>query len=350
MTDMDWHELPAAPDGEADRPTRYLFVVSRTRLDLLLTARTRFMDDRTVHVMLDRREHERRSRARPMAFPDRRRRPDRRRSADYWEDLAHHPAVIIPLHRRRPTSPEIGRVPSTRERDKEPTMETVLIDEERLAAWIEESRHVVQRLFPALLEEQDTLKRELQRATRRERELEEDNHALRAEVGRVTAAHTDLIERLGQLLAQMGQVLEPARALPRPAPPAGDAASAAPLGRVLVVDDEQLVAATLRDALVHAGYAVKVAVSGREALGLVPVFEPDVVLLDSTMPEMSGGEVLDHLRRDHADVPVIMVTGNHDDSVARGALARGAFDYIAKPFTLELVERVVARAVSLHRR
>jgi CheY-like chemotaxis protein len=58
------------------------------------------------------------------------------------------------------------------------------------------------------------------------------------------------------------------------------------------------VGATLRDVLVELGYIVKLAVWGAEALKLVPVFEPDVVLLDMRMPEMSGVEVLEHLRRD----------------------------------------------------
>ena len=59
------------------------------------------------------------------------------------------------------------------------------------------------------------------------------------------------------------------------------------LGRVLVVEDEPRVGAMLRDVLVELGYIVKVAVGGAEALQLVPVFEPDVVLLDLLMPEMS---------------------------------------------------------------
>lgn len=118
------------------------------------------------------------------------------------------------------------------------------------------------------------------------------------------------------------------------------------LGRVLVVDDAPQVAAAVRDALVQFGYAVKVARDGSEALGLVPAFQPDVVLLDITMPVMSGLEVLDHLRRHHAEVPVVMVTANQDEGTARGTLARGAFDYIAKPFSLDRLERVVAAAVS----
>ena len=76
------------------------------------------------------------------------------------------------------------------------------------------------------------------------------------------------------------------------------------LGRVLVVEDEPRVGAMLREVLVELGYIVKVAVRGAEALQLVPVFEPDVVLLDLIMPGMSGVEVpaprpSDHPRRHH---------------------------------------------------
>jgi two-component system nitrogen regulation response regulator GlnG len=119
-----------------------------------------------------------------------------------------------------------------------------------------------------------------------------------------------------------------------------------PLGRVLVVDDEPEVGAVLRDALVDSGYIVKVSVSGREALGLVPVFQPDVVLLDVAMPGMSGVEVLDRVRREYPHVKVVMVTANQDEAVARQMLARGAFDYVPKPFDLGLLTRVVGAAVT----
>jgi CheY-like chemotaxis protein len=60
------------------------------------------------------------------------------------------------------------------------------------------------------------------------------------------------------------------------------------LGRVLVVEDEPEVGAMLLEVLVQLGYTVELADRGAEALRLVPAFEPDVVLLDLTLPEMSG--------------------------------------------------------------
>jgi DNA-binding response OmpR family regulator len=122
-----------------------------------------------------------------------------------------------------------------------------------------------------------------------------------------------------------------------------------PLGRVLVVDDDPNVGDMLQDLLVDLGYVVKHALDGTAALRLVPVFEPDVVLLDLQLPGMSGGEVLDRLRRDHPTVPVIIVTGNDDVEVARRTLRGGAFDYLSKPFTVEVLARVVAAAIAMSR-
>jgi len=94
------------------------------------------------------------------------------------------------------------------------------------------------------------------------------------------------------------------------------------LGRVLVVEDEPRVGAMLREGLVELGYIVEVAVQGAEALQLMPVFEPDVVLLDLLMPEMSGVEVLAHLRRDRPTLRVVIMSGNEDVEVARATLRR----------------------------
>jgi CheY-like chemotaxis protein len=119
----------------------------------------------------------------------------------------------------------------------------------------------------------------------------------------------------------------------------------APLGRVLVVDDEPQIVDMLRELLVELGYTVETAGHGAAALQLVPEFKPDVVLLDLQMPGISGLPVLDQLRQDHPGLPVVIVTGNPDVDVARGTLARGAFDYLRKPFQFDVLARVVAAAV-----
>jgi DNA-binding response OmpR family regulator len=119
-----------------------------------------------------------------------------------------------------------------------------------------------------------------------------------------------------------------------------------PIGRVLVVDDEAQVCEMVRDALVEFGYEVAVASGGLEALGLMASFGPDAVLLDVLMPGMSGADVLARLRQEHPGVAVVMLTGNQDQDAARQLLANGAFDYIRKPFDLQVLERVMAAAVA----
>jgi CheY-like chemotaxis protein len=119
------------------------------------------------------------------------------------------------------------------------------------------------------------------------------------------------------------------------------------LGRILVVDDEPQVGTMLSDILGEFGYVVQTAVRGAEALQLIPEFHPDAVLLDLQMPGMSGVETLEHLRRDHPHLPVVIVTANADVDVARGTLGQGAFDYVRKPFELDVLARVVAAAIVL---
>jgi DNA-binding NtrC family response regulator len=119
------------------------------------------------------------------------------------------------------------------------------------------------------------------------------------------------------------------------------------LGRVLVVDDQPHIGQVVRDILTELGYAVKYVLDGAEALELVPVFEPDLVLLDLLMPGMSGVEVLEHLRRHHPHLPVVVLSGNQDVDLARRTLENGAFDYIQKPFDIMVLERIVGAAMEM---
>jgi CheY-like chemotaxis protein len=118
-----------------------------------------------------------------------------------------------------------------------------------------------------------------------------------------------------------------------------------PLGRVLVVDDDPELRAVLHEALTELDYVVESAGSGAEALERMPVFQPEVVLLDVTMPGMKGDEVLERLRHEYPRVPVVMVTALEDEGRARRLLNSGAFDYVRKPFDLRMVERVIVAAL-----
>jgi DNA-binding response OmpR family regulator len=115
-------------------------------------------------------------------------------------------------------------------------------------------------------------------------------------------------------------------------------------GRMLIVDDEESVREVLSDYFVDRGYAVITASDGVGALAAFSRERADVVLLDVRMPGLDGLTVLKRLREADPDVAVIMVTANEDVEVARQTLSVGAFDYVAKPFDFEHLDRAVVAA------
>jgi two-component system, OmpR family, response regulator MprA len=121
-------------------------------------------------------------------------------------------------------------------------------------------------------------------------------------------------------------------------------------GQLLVVDDEHEITDLLQEHFRACGYAVDVAHEGLQALQSAAARRPDAVLLDITMPGLDGEEVLARLRAVDPTVAVVMLTGNDDEALARRLLRAGAFDYVPKPFRLEVLERVVAAAVAAGRR
>jgi CheY-like chemotaxis protein len=117
--------------------------------------------------------------------------------------------------------------------------------------------------------------------------------------------------------------------------PSARPATARPSGRpckVLIVDDEPLVRKQLRRTLELRGYTVAEAVNGRSALATAGEVRPDVIILDMTMPDIDGAEVLARLRASGSRVPVIVSSGYLDVSVER-KLTRGEFQgFLAKPY------------------
>ncbi|MFC1949471.1 sigma-54-dependent transcriptional regulator [Chloroflexota bacterium] len=104
------------------------------------------------------------------------------------------------------------------------------------------------------------------------------------------------------------------------------------LGRVLVVDDEEIIRKLLQRTLEVAHYDVVTAASGEEALNKVSQMDFRVVLCDITMPGMSGIELLQQLTANWPETPVIMVTALADAQTAVEAMKMGAYDFIVKPF------------------
>ena len=105
--------------------------------------------------------------------------------------------------------------------------------------------------------------------------------------------------------------------------------------KVLVVDDNVDSITILRSILETNGFAVRTAQSGRDALDVLAQEEPDVILLDVMMPEMSGLEVLERIKSNHATsrLPVILVTAKMQDEDVLTGYQFGADYYITKPCT-----------------
>jgi len=112
--------------------------------------------------------------------------------------------------------------------------------------------------------------------------------------------------------------------------------------RILVVDDDPRLAASVRRALAYAGHSVRVAESGESALSAAAAELPDLVVLDRMLPGLDGAEVCRRLRTD-SSVPILMLTARDAVADRVTGLDAGADDYLVKPFALdELLARVRA--------
>jgi DNA-binding response OmpR family regulator len=114
---------------------------------------------------------------------------------------------------------------------------------------------------------------------------------------------------------------------------------------VLVVDDEANILLSLEFLMKKAGYEVRLARDGEEALAEIGKARPDLVLLDVMMPKRNGFDVCEAIRAnpEWRAVRVILLTAKGRDIEREKGLALGADDYITKPFsTREVVERVTA--------
>ncbi len=109
---------------------------------------------------------------------------------------------------------------------------------------------------------------------------------------------------------------------------------------VLVVEDEASIASFVAMYLRNAGFDVKVAPTGRDALNLAASQSPSLIILDLMLPDIDGIEVCRRLRQD-SDVPILMLTARDEDVDKIVGLEVGADDYLTKPFNpRELVARV----------
>jgi DNA-binding NtrC family response regulator len=121
------------------------------------------------------------------------------------------------------------------------------------------------------------------------------------------------------------------------------------MAEILVVDDDALIRNTLSE-LLSQQHHCQTAETAENALAKLEAESFDVVLTDISMPGLSGLELLGHVLQKYPETPVIIISGISDQDHAQGLIKLGAFDYLLKPFRLEVVEKSVMRAVEHRRR
>lgn len=114
---------------------------------------------------------------------------------------------------------------------------------------------------------------------------------------------------------------------------------------ILVVDDEAKIRQTLRGVLTDEGFDVVEAENGRAALAALANQVPRLAIVDIWMPEMDGVELVQRMRSQVPELPIIVISGHGTIETAVRVIQMGAFDFLEKPFQLDALLKVVGRAL-----
>lgn len=115
--------------------------------------------------------------------------------------------------------------------------------------------------------------------------------------------------------------------------------------RIMVIDDEPIVVKRLKPALEKSGHEVEVFINGAEAIKRFDEADFDIVVTDVRMDEVDGIDILNYATSKSSRTKVIIITGYATIEMAREALAKGAFDFIAKPFKPNDLRAIIDKAI-----
>ncbi len=118
---------------------------------------------------------------------------------------------------------------------------------------------------------------------------------------------------------------------------------------ILVVDDDQSIAAAFERVLRHEQHGYRVASNAEDAVHLIAEREPDLVLMDVRMPGVDGLQALPLIRERFPDIHVVIMTAYGTSQTSIDAIRAGAFDYITKPLDLEQIRAVIRQALGARR-
>lgn len=117
--------------------------------------------------------------------------------------------------------------------------------------------------------------------------------------------------------------------------------------KVLVVDDEKDIVEVIQDRLEAYGFTVATAGNGLEALKKLSTEKFDGIFLDVKMPEMGGIEALEEIRKRDKKIPIIIITSSSTREAAVDAVAKGASDYVLKPFEWEELKAKIEKVYNI---
>jgi CheY-like chemotaxis protein len=117
--------------------------------------------------------------------------------------------------------------------------------------------------------------------------------------------------------------------------------------KVLLVDDEEDIIEVIQDRLEAYGFTVVTAGNGLEALKKFSMEKFDGVFLDVKMPEMGGIEALEEIRKKDKKIPIIIITSSSTREAAIEAMAKGASEYVLKPFEWEELKAKIEKVYNI---
>ena len=117
--------------------------------------------------------------------------------------------------------------------------------------------------------------------------------------------------------------------------------------KVLVVDDEEDIVEVIQDRLEAYGFTVATAGTGLQALRKLSMERFDGIFLDVKMPEMGGIEALEQIRKSDKNIPIIIITSSSTREAAIEAMAKGANEYVLKPFEWEELKAKIEKVYSI---
>jgi len=116
-------------------------------------------------------------------------------------------------------------------------------------------------------------------------------------------------------------------------------------GKIFLLDDEELIVTVLSKALKKEGYEISAATETNAIIDKIKSFNPDLLLMDITMPDRNGIDILQEIKSDGLTTPVVMLTADDTSDTAVKAMKMGASDYLTKPFNTDEVKIVIRNII-----